>query len=412
MYFVTGKANTCISADPHLDLREADNNTDMCAYMSVINFAYPRWYPIPCNKKIYADVLCGYDKVGSSIDLHRDINIHTHLSSNVMCLKYFFLFAKNCYKVSRNRNTKSLMTNAQFCTKVGRHVIYPGFPKILEYLSKVSQRKPVFYFPQSEEANVFHSLKKSLKTIEKVPKPLKIAINFGNFSEGSFFYCSDNTYFYLRSGLGDPDVYFKGRKHCILRARHLKISLSCILDKTPVLVCTSRYGVTKQVSYNEAWELELKDNLLLGMANHKSAFYTFSQLRNTFVEATSNNFKNIFYVSRRHIINGTFNLSTKSLQIGKCSDGILVSLKYLYDGVKHCSQEIGLPDAACKSNVNGEIQNWTICRDLCFRINCTCSELYYHKPQGGCSPYSFTTDGSETVKDILFLDRDRYRVQI
>ena len=330
-----------------------------------------------------------------------------HLSPNVMCLKYFILFNNSCYKISRNKNMKFLMTNAQICTKVAGQVIYAEFSKVLEYLSKVSQRKPVFYFPQSGEANVFHSLKKSLKTIEKVPTPLKIAITFGDFIQGSFFNCRDNSYFYLRSGLGEATVYSKGRKYCLDHEENIKIKFFCVADKTPVLLCTSTDGVTKTFSYREALKLEEKDNILLGMPNHKSAFYTFSLLRNSFVEMTSSNLENIFYISRRLIINGTFNLATKSLQIVKCSDGILMSLKFLYDEVSKCTGEIGLPHAACKSNVNGEIQNWTICRDLCFRINCTCSELYYHKPHGGCSPYSFTMDGPGTVQGILFLDRDR-----
>ena len=54
--------------------------TDLCAYLSVSNFVYPQWYPIPCNKSVYVDVICG-----DIISTNSHNNMRLNLDSKIMC---------------------------------------------------------------------------------------------------------------------------------------------------------------------------------------------------------------------------------------------------------------------------------------------------------------------------------------
>ena len=403
MYFYFSTLDmTCSPAGHHFVQKEANNDIEWCAYMYVINFAYPRWYPIPCDKKIHADVICGVKEIISSKYTSRRISISNPFVSNVTCHKGYISFDKNCYKVSRNKKMKDLMTNPQFCTNLARKLVFSEFSKILEYLSKVSHKKPVFYFPASAEANQFHIFNSIIGTLGKSLDQFRIILN-----EDGLDRCEDQGYIYLRSGFGTADLKLKERKHCIDNERDITTKKSCIFHFNVVLKCITNNGWAKKFTYFRALEMEKKNKLYLGLPDKRSAFYRFSLLHSTFIETRSTDLENVYYISKSKLVNATFNLSTKSLQMFKCSDGVLISLKSLYDGENNCTRDISLPNGACKSNFNGDMKNWTFCRDLCFRINCTCSELYYHKPHGGCSPYSFKKDDLKTWKEISFLHRER-----
>ena len=127
--------------------------TDLCAYLSVSNFAYPLWYPIPCNKSVYVDVICG-----DVIRTNSHNNMHLNLDSKIMCQSGWILFQENCYRISKERKRKFLVTNPEFHKKLKTDSLFMKFSTILEYVSKVNYKAPLFYFPASPEGNQFYSL--------------------------------------------------------------------------------------------------------------------------------------------------------------------------------------------------------------------------------------------------------------
>ncbi len=63
----------------------------------------------------------------------------------------------------------------------------------------------------------------------------------------------------------------------------------------------------------------------------------------------------------------------------------------LHDGVPDCLSEDDESGLACYQA--GQMMNSSFCKNSCFRPNCTCANLYYQKPQGGCFPYSEKCSG-------------------
>ena len=181
---------------------EIGNETDLCAYLSVSNFAYPQWYPIPCNKSVYIDVICG-DVI--SINSHN--NMHLNLDSKIMCQSGWILFQEKCYRISRKRKRKFLVTNPEFHKKLKTDSLFMKFSTILEYMSKVNYKAPIFYFPASPEANQFYSLV-DLPDINRNTTKL-------TFSMLPFDVCTDKGYAYLRTGRGRASPELVKLKRCI-----------------------------------------------------------------------------------------------------------------------------------------------------------------------------------------------------
>ena len=186
---------------------EIGNETDMCAYLSVSNFAYPQWYPIPCNKSVHIDVICGND-----IGTNSHSNMPLNLNSKIMCQRGWILFQENCYRISKERKRKFLVTNPEFHKKLKTDSQFMKFSTILEYMSKVIYKAPIFYFPTSPEANQFYYL---------VDLP---DINW-NTTKLTFFMlpfdvCTDKGYAYLRTGRSRASPELVKLKRCIDNSTH------------------------------------------------------------------------------------------------------------------------------------------------------------------------------------------------
>ena len=142
-------------------------------------------------------------------------------------------------------------------------------------------------------------------------------------------------------------------------------------------------------------------HLFWGLSNHKSGFYKYDFMRNTFVSTVPRNLEDVFYVWRKNLTNSPFSHRAKSLQLFKCSSGELVSIKTLHDGIADCGD--GEDESGLICFVNGKLVNSSHCENSCFRPNCLCAELYYHNNKGGCSPYRL----KQAVYNILFFDENK-----
>ena len=79
--FTFAETVSCIpNPDQWIHDHKIGKETDLCAYLSVSNFVYPQWYPIPCNKSVYVDVICG-----DIISTNSHNNMRLNLDSKIMC---------------------------------------------------------------------------------------------------------------------------------------------------------------------------------------------------------------------------------------------------------------------------------------------------------------------------------------
>ncbi len=76
-----------------------------------------------------------------------------------------------------------------------------------------------------------------------------------------------------------------------------------------------------------------------------------------------------------------------------CSDGTCILEHYVCDGMSDCpdaSDEIECEHVSTFFNKDPGMQD---CFKTCFAANCTCNDLYFHCPLGGCVPWSRVCDG-------------------
>ena len=76
-------------------------------------------------------------------------------------------------------------------------------------------------------------------------------------------------------------------------------------------------------------------------------------------------------------------------------------MKLFNNGVPNCENGNDEPNLFCFEN--GKKMNGSHCKNICFRPNCTCAEVYYHNAVGGCSPYSL----KRVMCNIMFFDEEK-----
>ena len=94
---------------------------------------------------------------------------------------------------------------------------------------------------------------------------------------------------------------------------------------------------------------------------------------------------NLFYLSKTVQPNDMVNVSHFGNWIFQCKSGEYISQSSIHDNKNDCAD--GDDEEGFTCYLNGRIRNVSLCDKLCFRPICRCSDIYYHKPQGGCSPY-------------------------
>ena len=182
-------------------------------------------------------------------------------------------------ELADERKRKFLVTNPEFHKKLKTDSLFMKFFTILEYMSKVNYKAPIFYFPASPEANQFYSL---------VDLP---DINWNTtkltFLMLPFDVCTDKGYAYLRTGRGRVSPELVKLKGCIDNSTHQTyywMWYACEYDATPMLECErasggpnyggpASGGPTYGLLYDTAREAESATHLFWGLPNHKSGFY-------------------------------------------------------------------------------------------------------------------------------------------
>ena len=72
-------------------------------------------------------------------------------------------------------------------------------------------------------------------------------------------------------------------------------------------------------------------------------------------------------------------------KVYECINAEYVSIKSLHNSVADCEHGDDETDLPCM--VNGQIANYSYCTGSCLPPNCTCPDLYYQHPRGGCFAY-------------------------
>ncbi len=80
----------------------------------------------------------------------------------------------------------------------------------------------------------------------------------------------------------------------------------------------------------------------------------------------------------------------------QCSDLSYINMIYQCDGIIDCylntDDELSCPSCMVFGKQSDKVEkyvNLEYCAKYCHPKNCTCPELYYHCPSGGCLPWSF-----------------------
>ena len=79
----------------------------------------------------------------------------------------------------------------------------------------------------------------------------------------------------------------------------------------------------------------------------------------------------------------TFYVNQRSTILLDCSGGEFISKVYLHEEVWNCSHESN--DRICFKDGKG--MDLSYCKTSCVKPGCICDDFYYHKQDGGCSPY-------------------------
>ena len=79
----------------------------LCVLMSVMNMAYPQWHPVPCSKKLYADIICEIQSETERKLSRETNNIIQCNYSNILFENSCFFFHEEILNVRKN-NFKNL----------------------------------------------------------------------------------------------------------------------------------------------------------------------------------------------------------------------------------------------------------------------------------------------------------------
>lgn len=106
--------------------------------MVLSNLKYPVWYPVPCDRKIGADIIC---TTGNWANIHKKLLstflLHNHLVLNIICPESHILFHNKCYFLSRFTGQRNFLTKK--CIRIDKR-----FLVILKYGSKVNEERETF----------------------------------------------------------------------------------------------------------------------------------------------------------------------------------------------------------------------------------------------------------------------------
>ena len=117
---------------------------------------------------------------------------------------------------------------------------------------------------------------------------------------------------------------------------------------------------------------------------------------------SENEHHEIFYVIIEKELTDYNEVHEKERQIYKCWNDKLISISMFYNNIRDCRDGDDGTGSSCF--VNGLKQQDAYCKTSCLRPNCTCSDLYYQKAEGGRFPYSETTSKGSPKYTLQFVD--------
>ena len=142
------------------------NSSKLCGIMSIINYMYPEWHPVPSDTPIRAYLVCSHPylyhrKYRPSPQTRR--HTKTNATQN-FCETGEILFENECFTFTRKLSkTKHIITNNEFRKDIktcnNRKIVYRylNITVVMKYLSQVNHLKPVFAFPRGHGVNQFYS---------------------------------------------------------------------------------------------------------------------------------------------------------------------------------------------------------------------------------------------------------------
>ena len=343
--------------------------------MSIVNYMYPEWHPVPCNTPIRAYLVCSHPYL-----YHRKYRpppqTKRHTKTNAtqnFCETGEILFENECFTFTRKLSkTKHTITNNEFrkhikrCDNRRNVDKYLNITVVMKYLSQVSHLKPVFAFPGGHEVNQFYSTCRNRESIK-----------FKNL-------------FYI------PETIRRNKPiwYDIYECRFYMSNYHCFIN-----------GKTHSYETRSIYRLMQGKPFYFGYSDSITQFYQYDlmldpKLEELLILQNTNNAMNTFYVikSRLQDVNFKSNYSTY-----RCISNEYISLIVLHDGIDDCNSGDDETDPILCHH-NGQMRNSSFCKISCRRPKCICPDLYFQKLKGGCSPYNINVKHNISDRKINFID--------
>ena len=360
--------------------------------MSIVNYMFPQWHPVPCDVPIRAYVACSHPFLYHKIYRPRPKTLRqeklrvtqTHCGTKEM------LFENECFTFTRKfSKTLHMLTNNEFRKHIkmcgGRTVDkYLNISVVIEYLSQVSYLKPVFAFPGGHEVNQFYSYCIRRESVESK----------------RLFYITHT----IRRNF-PPKYDINGCKsdmpnHLMVQKRLMQTKINVGADD--MFHCFIN-GKIHSFQTKYIYNLIRKKPFYFGYSDNRTQFYQYDVMLKKFLKfQNTTNANNTFYVIKSKLQDRIYHFKS-NYSTHLCSSKEYVSLIVVLDGVYDCkSRDDEIGPISCHHD--GQIKNSSFCKTYCRRPKCICPDLYYQKAEGGCSPYNINIKDHLNDAKIKFLD--------
>ena len=370
----------------------SNSSSKLCGIMSMVNYMYPQWHPVPCDVPTRAYVVCSHPYLYHTKYRPRPTSLRQDkpLVAQKYCGTGEMLFENECFIFTRNFSKNvHVLTNNEFRKHIkmcgGRTVDkYLNISVVMEYLSHVSYLKPVFIFPRGYEANQFYSYCTRRESVKSK----------------RLFYITHT----IRKNLPSKyDIY-----GCISdMPNHLMVQKQLMIARKNAEADDMFYcfinGKIHSFQTKDIYKLLKKKPFYFGYSDSITQFYQYDVMLNKFVKyQNTTDANNTFYVIKSKLPDKIDHLKS-NYSTHLCISKEYVSLIVVLDGAYDCkSRDDEISPIPC--NHDGQIKNSSFCETYCRRPKCTCPDLYYQKAKGGCSPYNINVKDLSNDAKIKFLD--------
>ncbi len=191
--------------------------------------------------------------------------------------------------------------------------------------------------------------------------------------------------------------------HILYKGHCFQLSTQISMTKRQFLHVSKEFGAVM-----ESLSLVNQVRILFAIFSFESTqFYEYNPHRKVIQllkYRTPHNGELVIYLSKEPLLNSNFDASALALVVHQCDTGEYLSKKLVHNNVVDCPNGTDESDLPCFTNEK-QRGNTTYCKTVCRRPKCTCDDLYYQKPQGGCFPYQRRTDELANNGKFQFLDK-------